>query len=202
MAVVRTQEILYLALRKGEITSEDVIAYLVGEVKNRRDHRTLLAQASTLLRRLYNRGALERRWVRERRGQYVYTPSEKIIGTLLPALDVLEERKRRKKMEEALIALAREIILKLRMEDDVKAILWNPSEYEDSKEGPRTKVWFVMGDMKEANTVERKTEARYGVVKIDPIFVTTAQLTNLQNLESMKILYGWSFITSSKRTSK
>lgn len=183
-----TQDIVYLALRKGEITSWEVVRELIGEVKNPRDYRSFLAQASTLLRRLHKRGILERKWVREHRGQYVYSPSEKIIGSLLPALDVLEERKRRKEIEEALTEFAKEIILKLRMEDEVKAILWNPSEYKDTEEGLRAGAWIVMSDMKNRDVIEMKAKENHKIVKIDPIFVTPTQLSALENLDSMEIL--------------
>jgi len=199
---LRTQDILYLALRKGEITSEEIIKELIGEVKNRGDYRKFLAQASTLLRRLHKRGMLERKWVREHRGQYVYSPSEKIIGSLLPALGVLEERKRRKEIEEALTEFAKEIILKLRMEDIVKGILWNPSEYKDTEEGLRAGAWIAMSDMKNRGIIERKAKENRRIVKIDPVFITPTQLSALENLDSMKILYGWDFVASTKQRIK
>jgi len=195
---VKTQDILYLALGKGKITSEEVVKELVGEVKNRGDYRSLLAQASTLLRRLHRRGMLERKWVKEHRGQYIYSPSEKIIDSLLPALDVLEERKRKEEIEEALTEFTREIVLKLRMEDDIKGILWNPSKYKDTREGLRVEVWIVMSDMERSGIIKRKVEENHGIVKIDPVFVTPNQIATLQNIESMNILYGWSFIASIK----
>jgi len=202
VTITRTQDIFYLALRRGEITSENVVKELVDEVKNRREYRSLLAQASTLLRRLHRRGMLERKWVREHRGQYVYFPSDKVVISLLPALDVLEERKRIKEVEETLMGFAKEIILNLRLEDEVKGILWNPLEIESSKEGVRLKVWVLISDMKKKDVVERKAKENQGTVKIDPTFVTPNHLSSLQNIDFLKILYGWNFIASMKQNKR
>jgi hypothetical protein len=194
---MKTEDILQLALRKGEITSKDVVNELVGEVEKQSDYRALLAQASTLLRRLHKRGRLERRWVKDQKGQYVYFPSEKTISSLLPALHVLEERKRRKEIEEALTQFAKEIILKLRLEDEVKGILWNPSEYEDTENGMRAKVSVVMNNTKSKNMVKTKIEEKYGNVMVDPVFVTPDWIVS-QNVDSMKIFYGWNFVALTK----
>lgn len=196
---MKTEDILHLALRRGEITSKDVVSELSGDVKKQSDYRALLAQASTLLRRLHKSGRLERRWVANQKGQYVYSPSEKTINPLLPALHVLEERKRRKNIEETLAEFTEEIILRLRMENEVKAILWNPSERRNSAEGLEVKAWIVTSDMKGRGIIERKAKEYEENMKIDPFFLTPKQFITLQNVDSMRILYGWNSIASTRR---
>jgi len=118
--------------------------------------------------------------------------------SLLPALDVLEERKRRKEIEEVLTEFAKEIILKLRMEDEVKGILWDPSECKEDKEGLRAKVWIVMSNMRNGDIIDRKVKECHEVVKIDSVFITPDELITQQNIDFMEILYGWGFIASIK----
>jgi len=185
-----------LALEKGEITSSDVVSCLVRKPLPAREYRSLLAQASTLLGRLHARGELERRWIRRNRGCYLYTPSESAIDSLLPLLDVLEERKRRKGIQEAVTEFVKRIVLQLRLEDQVTAVLWNPRGQDQAGKESSVEVWvMVTSHGCEKLILQEAERSGRGIVRIQPIFLQ-ARKGDKQAWEQIpqcaSILYGWS----------
>lgn len=195
---MKTQRILELALERGEITSSEVVKALAESIGSAGEYRRLLAQASTLLSRLHQKGSLSRRWVKENRGQYVYFPSDRTIDSLLPVLNVLQERVKRRQVEEALTTFVRRIVLELRMEDTVKAVLWDPSSCRGTAGSgtARLPVWIVATAMVDKESIETEAGRMREVFDAGLVFVPSDRFRSARLPDSSVILYGWDYVSS------
>jgi hypothetical protein len=184
---LRTKEVLRLALERGEITSKDVVCNLSEGAENPKAYRNLLAQAATILSRLHERGELEREWIRENRGCFSYRPSDKTVDSLLPVLGILEERKKRKQIEETLSKITKRLILELRLDEQVKAILWDSENFK----ADRTVEIYIITDSLEVEDLINNEVGSFQVdaTKFKPVFVGPKD-----PVSDKTILYGWGYL--------